>query len=243
MNPIHTTALVTMDDSVSAPVGIVYSTNPTKAEAEDGFTYFVKGPAPEVMFAEIAGCSLAREVGLPAPLPAVCSAGPEKFGATREVPNVIRDVSAWIDCPQKITNAGDLYGIIVLDAWLANFDRNLYNVVGTPDSGSNINVVFIDFEKSVALRRNPIVQATMVQSARLWPSGELGAVLKSGKPLQPPQEVMARIEAFSTEECTAILSGIAATLGGVDWHGNSVQALMHRAARIRQIAGEVWQSN
>jgi hypothetical protein len=64
---ISNTNLTTLDSTVSAPPGIVYSTNPRRAEGEDGYSYFVKGPATEIAFAEIAGCLFAAEAGLLVP--------------------------------------------------------------------------------------------------------------------------------------------------------------------------------
>ena len=44
-----------------------------------GYSYFIKGPEAEVAFAKLAGCSLAREVGLTVPEVAVCRFGTEKY--------------------------------------------------------------------------------------------------------------------------------------------------------------------
>jgi hypothetical protein len=235
--------LVTLDAPVTAPQGIVYSTSPRKAEGDDGITYFVKGPDSEVVFSEVVGCLLAAEAGLPAPIPAILSAGDERFAGTQEVKGAIRDISPWMGRRRKIVNSADLYNIIVVDAWLANYDRNLYNVLGTPATGSDINVVFIDFEKSATLRRNPIIAATMIEPRKLWPTGELGAVLKERKPLHPPPATLDAIADFARQKCSDLLGEVAAELTDVSWAENSLHALMSRAENIKQIVGEVWQSN
>ena len=57
--------LATLDEVVGQSAGLVYSTQPRRAVGSNGVDYFVKGPDPEIVFAELAGCSLARAVGIP----------------------------------------------------------------------------------------------------------------------------------------------------------------------------------
>ncbi len=64
--------LLTIDDPVIAPKGLVYSTAPRRAEGDNGRSYFIKGDNNETVFAEIAGCILADAVGLPVPAIALC---------------------------------------------------------------------------------------------------------------------------------------------------------------------------
>ena len=70
---IDQTNLDTLGGAVSAPDGVIYSTSPKRAEGADSFSYFVKGPSQEIVFAELAGCLLAREVGLLVPDVAACA--------------------------------------------------------------------------------------------------------------------------------------------------------------------------
>jgi hypothetical protein len=56
--------LLTFDDKVQSGSGLVYSTNPNTGTDHDGEKYFIKGPEPEVAFAELAGCVVANAVGL-----------------------------------------------------------------------------------------------------------------------------------------------------------------------------------
>ena len=182
---VHETELLTFDSRVSAPEGIVYSTSPRRAEGEDGHSYFIKGPDVEVTFAESAGCSFAMEVGLLVPPVAVCSFGDDRYCGSRKVADSLRDVAAWLRRPQRISNRNDLYSVIVVDAWLANTDRNHGNVLGRSTHGSEIEVVMIDFEKSKTLRPNPIIESGMVGPASLWPTGELGQVLETDQTSSP----------------------------------------------------------
>lgn len=240
---VHETELLTFDSRVSAPEGIVYSTSPRRAEGEDGHSYFIKGPDAEITFAELAGCSFAIEVGLVVPPVAVCRFGEEKYCGSRKVADSLRDIAAWLRRPQKISNRNDLYSVIVVDAWLANTDRNHGNVLGRSTHGSEIEVVMIDFEKSKTLRPNPIMESGMVRAASLWPTGELGQVLRETKPLHPPQQMMDRIGLVTQQRCTEIVNDVVSKLGPVAWADNSIEAVSRRAGRIGEIVGEVWRQN
>jgi hypothetical protein len=127
-----------------------------------------------------------------------------------------------------------------VDAWLGNVDRNLGNVLGRSTHGSEIEVVMIDFEKSKALRPNPIIESGMMTPQSLWPTGELGQVLKATKPLQPPQQIVDRITQVTQPRCKEIIDSVVSKLGPVAWAGNSIEAVSRRAERITEIAGEVW---
>lgn len=240
---LHETDLLTLDSVVSAPEGIVYSTSPRRAEGIDGHSYFIKGPEIEVAFAELTGCLFAIEVGLIVPEVAVCSFGDEKYCGSRRVADSLRDVAAWLKRPQNIKNHDDLYAVIVVDAWLGNVDRNFGNVLGRSTHGSEIEVVMIDFEKSKALRPNPIIESGLANPQSLWPTGELGQVLKATKPLHPPQQIVDRIRQVTQNQCEEIVESVVRKLGPVAWAENSVQAVSRRAGRITEIAGEVWRRN
>jgi hypothetical protein len=240
---VYETELLTFDSRVSAPEGIIYSTSPRRAEGEDGHSYFIKGPDAEVVFAELAGCSFAIEVGLIVPDVAVCHFGTERHCGSRKVSDSFRDVAAWLKRPQKISNRDDLYSVIVVDAWLANTDRNHGNVLGRSTHGSEIEVVMIDFEKSKTLRPNPIMESGMVRPESLWPTGELGQVLKRTKPPHPPQQIVDRIRQVTQQRCAEIVNEVVGKLGPVAWADNSIEAVSRRAARIGEIVGEVWRQN
>jgi hypothetical protein len=62
------TSLITIDDPVVPPPGLVYSNSPRHAEGEDGHAYFIKGGNKETIFAELAGwlrCALLKGNNLP----------------------------------------------------------------------------------------------------------------------------------------------------------------------------------
>jgi hypothetical protein len=241
---IPRTDLLTRDVPVEAPEGIIYSTSPVTAEGVDQISYFTKGPELEIVFAEIAGCALAKEVGLPVGDVAACVVDEDVWAGSVGVRDAIRYIGPWLSRPQKIINFNDLFDSIVVDVWLANKDRNIGNVVGKPRVGSSsIELVFIDFEKSATLRPNPTVLSTMLEPRLLWPSGELGEALRVGRPLHPPVAIVRQINQVTEERCAQIIAEVVTAIGSpVEWQENSVHALIQRASRIQQLAEEVWRA-
>ena len=79
------TTLLTIDDPVVAPKGLVYSTSPRRAEGLNGRSYFIKGTDHETVFAEVAGCILANAVGLPIPAVALCDFDGTKFAGSEDL--------------------------------------------------------------------------------------------------------------------------------------------------------------
>jgi hypothetical protein len=240
---LYQTALLTFDSRVSAPEGIVYSTSPHTAEGIDGITYFVKGPQPEVVFAEIAGCLLAREVGILVPDVAVCTFGELIYCGSAKVADSVRNVAPWLSRPHKIRNFIDLYDVIVVDAWLANDDRNMGNVLVRPFHGSDVEVIMIDFEKSRTLRPNPLMGSANVEARRLWPTGDLGQALRQQKGQVATLSAVGRIGQMSRQRCADIIAEVVEKFGVVDWAENSIDAVSRRAGRIAEIVGEIWTQN
>jgi hypothetical protein len=236
-----TTDLITLDSPVAAPAGIVYSTNPHKAEASNGKTYFVKGPELEVVFGEIAGCLLASTVGITVPPVAICTAGQDKLAGSEKVDQAFRDASIPLKRPQNVANFQDLYNVIVVDSWLGNTDRNSGNLLAVP-SGKRVELVMIDFEKSVALRPHPLIQSTMIEYRRLWPTEDLGRYAREHKPLLPPQAILESIGRINEGRCREILRPLIQALDTVQWAEDSIGAVANRAANIGRIVGEVWRS-
>jgi hypothetical protein len=101
----------------------------------------------------------------------------------------------------------------------------------------------IDFEKSKTLGRNPTIASAQVEPRRLWPTGELGTLLKQTKPLVPPVDMIQRIQAMTRQRIEAIIRPVAEELPFVDWRDNSIDVLAKRAERIRALLEEVWQAN
>jgi hypothetical protein len=233
--------LLTMDGRVCPPPGMVYSTDPHRAEGEDGHSYFVKGPDVEIVFAELAGCTLAAAVGLPVPPVAACAWNGSLFAGSRKVE--MRDLRPLLKSSTRIENAADLYNMIVVDAWLANPDRNLGSLVGTQLGHGKVELMCIDFEKSVVLRRNPLIQASMMGPRQVWPTGELGTTLRQNKPLYPPVTILSAIEALTLASCQEILEPISVALPAATWAEDSAFALFRRSEAIRNLVEEVWRCN
>lgn len=235
--------LFTIDGKVSAPSGVVFSTDPRRAEGEDERSYFIKGPELEVVFAELAGCELAREMGLNVPDVAACRWQGLTYAGSRAVDASIRDVGPFIQRTDQTVNFLDLYTTQVVDVWLANKDRNLGNVIGRPasHSESKIELVFIDFEKAATLRPTPTILSTMLEPRLLWPSGTLGTALRNHKLLMPPPAAILRVSQMTQRRCSDVLLQAEAAIGtAVPWLNDSVHALVHRANHIQQLAEEVW---
>jgi hypothetical protein len=235
--------LLTLDEYVTAPSGLVYSTNPRTAEGPDGFKYFVKGPDPEIVFAELAGCLLAASVGLKVPSVAACTFEGETFCGTREVADLGRNAEPLLRARERVTNFNDIYSVIPVDVWLANTDRNMGNVLGRSLGKGNVEFVMIDFEKATALRANPTVSCPTVKPQKLWPTDELGRILRATKPLHPPGLVMQRIKEFVATKAnvTDIIDSIAEACPLVNWAPNSSDVIVSRGIQIAKLVGEVWE--
>jgi hypothetical protein len=240
------TKLVTLDEEVSSSLGIVYSTNPRRAEG-GGRAFFVKGPDVDeesklqVIFAEIAGCLLARQVGLTVPEPSACEFSGDTFAGVARVVVADRDLSYWLNRPHKVTNFDDLFCAIVVDIWLANSDRNMGGVLARPTQGGKAELVFIDFEKSAALRPFPIMSSSMLDPRTLWPSDMLGTELRARKPLIPPQSMIDRIQLCTHDKCAEIVRDVVDAIGSpVSWEDDTIVALSRRAQNIQKLAEEVW---
>jgi hypothetical protein len=136
-----------------------------------------------------------------------------------------------------------LYAVIAVDTWLANDDRKMGNLVGSPADDGRILLSMIDFEKSKTLRRNPTIESAGVEPRALWPTSELGDLLKQTKPPTLPVDVIRRIQAVTRERIEAIIRPVAEDLPFVDWSDSSIDLLTNRAERIRALLGEVWRAN
>lgn len=233
--------LITFDEPVIPPPNVFYSTNPHRAEGEDGVPYFVKNTQLEVVFAEIVGCRAAQEVGLPVANVAACVADHGIFAGSAKVREGIRHVDPWLNHPEKVLNFGDLFNIIVVDTWLANNDRNIESVIGKPRRNDTIELVFIDFEKSVTLRPNPITLSPTVDPRDLWPRGKLGAELRAQRPPHPPIRIIERIRLVTRRRCDELIAEALEAIDlPVEWAEGSAQSLAHRARHIQQLAEGVW---
>jgi hypothetical protein len=235
--------LLTYDGPVVSPDGVVYSTGPRTGTTESGLKYYVKGPEPEISFAELAGCLLARAVGLSVASVAVCAVDQHVLAASEGVADIGRDARPWLrNPPGLVTNFPELYSAIVVDAWLANTDRNLGNVVVASTGTAKVRFVMIDYEKSAALRPSPLITTTSLNHRQFWPTGELGQTLRRTKPFLPPMTMVSSIQAFVSVEqnVAAIITSVRAHVTAAKWSDDCANAVIHRGQRIATIAEEVW---
>ena len=144
-----------------------------------------------------------------------------------------------------MNNFEDLFSAAVVHIWLANKERNIGNVLGDPRPGhGRLDLVFIDFEKSQALRRYPTVSTPMLEPRQLWPSGVLGNELRLQKPLLPPAGMIEQIHSLPSERCAAIIHDVEVALGvPIEWKDGSIDVLSQRAARIQHLAEVLWAMN
>jgi hypothetical protein len=171
---------------------------------------------------------------------ALCTFEGEQFAGSRDLRGV-RDVSNWLRVRDKIENLTDLLSVIVVDTWLANRDRNWNNLIGESAGGDRLRLFLIDFEKSVALRPLPLLSTADVADRDLWPSGELGTLIRSWNYLHPPMEPLRRISRLDRNECSALLAPIAEGVA-IDWFDSTLEALTRRAAQIEVLVEGVWSS-
>lgn len=218
----------------------MYSTQPRRAIGADSIEYFVKGTDKEMVFAELAGCVLANHIGLPVPCARVCEYESELYAGTRRVSD-LRYIQPFLARPDLVSNWTTVFEVIAIDIWLCNTDRNMGNIVGYSSGGvRDLMFVYIDFEKSVCLRRFPTVQSASVAPRALWPTELLGTALRLRKPMVPPSEVLSRIAQVQPEDCERLLVPVANALGGIEWLRDVIETLAARARKIKSLVEEVW---
>ena len=203
----------------------------------------MKGWDNDVAFSEVVGCLLATEAGLRVPRAAVCSFNGQLCAGVVEVDRPIRTIAPWLVNANSVANRNDLYAVIVVDTWLANDDRNMGNLVGSPADDGRILLSMIDFEKSKTLGRNPTIESARVEPRRLWPTGELGTLLRQTKPPAPPADSIRKIQAVSRQRIEELIRPVAQELPFVDWCDGSIDVLVNRAERMRGLLEEVWRAN
>ena len=112
--------LVDVPQAIVAPAGVVYSCRPRLAGATDSHEYFIKGPEPAVIFAEVVGYSLAGLAGLDVP----------RFGLWRH-PHTgdvyfasrsarLRSFADELLHSRNVANPGFLATCVAVDIWVAN---------------------------------------------------------------------------------------------------------------------------
>jgi hypothetical protein len=228
---------------VTAPENVVYSTDPRKATALDGLTYFVKGPGYDIVVAEAVAHLLARDVGLRVPDFGIVLPGQDQlpFFASREVPQCLREVDSWI-LRERVTNSDLLPRLVVFDVWVANKDRNIGNIVGSQvqtGAGTKITLVAIDFEKSIAIRGPyPLATVNTIPPSKFWPSGTLGEIVEG---MATPEDFCATIEGVTESQVETAFASVESHFGmPVEWKESTIQVLKGRSEKIRSLIAEVW---
>jgi hypothetical protein len=232
--------LATIEAPVVGEPGKVFSTAPEVAFGEDGGTYYIKGRNNAIAFSEVAGCRLAVLAGLRVPTASVGLLDADLYAAVESVPSHQRNIRPWLNDLPRINNRGDLFAVIPVDTWLANDDRNMGNVVGSSLGDGRIDVFMIDFEKSRALAPNPFIGAGSVDPRNLWPSDELGRILKRIRPSRCPVAALERIKRISQQQIVDVVVPVAAELPFIDWYSSSIEVLFRRAQNIDTLVEEVW---
>lgn len=235
--------LQTIEAPVVGEFGKVFSTAPDVAIGEDGKTYFIKGRNNATAFSEVAGCRLSALLGIDVPRAGVGAFCGDLYAAVETVPKPNRNVRPWLGNLQKIENDGLLFEIIAVDTWLVNDDRNMGNLVGSSVGNGRIRLFMIDFEKSRALKENPFMGSGNVDPQNLWPTAELGQILRGTKPTQCPAAILAKIRAISSKQISDILRPLADELPFVHWHESSIEVLTKRAEQIDRLVESVWTRN
>jgi hypothetical protein len=233
-------ALETIEAPVVGEPGKVFSTGPEVAIGEDGKTYFIKGRNCATAFSEVVGCRLAALAGLEVPDAHVGIFNGDLYAAVGSVPAANRNIRPWLKDRRRIENASDLFEVISIDTWLVNDDRNMGNLVGSSIGEGKIRVFMIDFEKSRTLGENPFICSGGVDPRRLWPTEELGSILRQFRPPRCPDSVVNAIKSISAQQLSDSILSVAAELPFVHWHESSVEVLVRRAQNIGRLVETVW---
>lgn len=169
----------------------------------------------------------------------LCHFQSEVYAGVVAVPKAQRSIRPWLKSMERINNADDLYHVVAVDTWLANNDRNMGNLVGCPLKDGRIDVYMIDFEASLALGPNPFTSVA-IEPKTLWPTTELGAILKAGRPKECPQGILDKIHNIEERTIRDLVNPCAATLEAITWGEDSIQVLLRRAAKIHDHVKAVW---
>jgi hypothetical protein len=235
--------LATIEAAVIGELGKVFSTAPEVAIGEDGKTYYIKGRNSRTAFSEVVGCRLAAMAGLKVPHADVGMFNGNLYAAVESVPAANRNIRPWLQDQSRIENHPHLFEVIAVDTWLVNDDRNMGNLVGSSLGNGRIDVFMIDFEKSRTLAESPFIGSGAVDPRRLWPTAQLGDILRRTRPSHCPVAVIERIRAISVEQLTAAVLPVASELPFVSWHESSIELLARRAQKIDTLVEAVWATN
>ena len=236
--------LVSKCGAMSRPEGIVYSTAPESALADDGKRYVIKGAGDvAVVMGELIGYKFAQVLRIPVP-----GFGVGRFGGEGEpvfacalLEDVFRDTSAWF-AAGKVANMDAVLRLLALDAWIANNDRNMNNLLGraAANKPGEIEVVAIDFEKArVARSETPLVEIPTMKPSSFWPTGDLGRLCRQKLKLD-----LGVVKEFSklSEACVnRVVDSCVLAVGNSFTRRDSVCTVLNkRLDKLGVILKEVW---
>lgn len=236
--------LIEAPQQVEAPPGMVYSTDPHEAMAEDGMDYILKGPDASVVFAEAAAYELAGLLDLPVPPCAGCidPASTDVWFGSREMQS--RFSLDHLLARDRVQNSSMIPQTIVFDVWIGNPDRNMGNFVGATvgtDGTSAVNLRAIDFEKAQVLRGDrDEFRVTAMDPEGFWPAGELGEICSGFTlPTTVCDEIQRLVEGG---RIAGVLEQLVWDLDfpDVPWLDAAVRLLTSRGHDIRMWAEEAW---
>jgi len=223
------------------PEGIVYSTAPATSFDEDGESYVVKGPDPDIVRAETLAHLLAAELGIETPEFALGRYPDDDRGqlyfASVKLTDAMRDVDVLLASKIDAASVVFLGELVTFDAWIANFDRNIGNLLARK-RGSGWGLVAIDFEKSQTMRGSaPIVETGSLDPKKLRPTGLLGKVIKP--PLQADGFIR-RLKELDDMQIEAVVGRVKSAIGAWPSAESTIKVLKQRKNQIDKIIKEIW---
>jgi len=227
---------------VATTPGVLYSTNPQQALAEDG-RYVLKGPLLPVVFAESVCYELANRVGLVVPPHGVCF--PSEDGTPWFATKMLEHRLPVDDLYRsgRVSNPDVLADAAVFDIWTCNVDRNINNLVGSTDQSyrpPRVRLYAIDFERAEAVRGNMNrFEITAIAPQRFMPREALAEIVRG---FSPPQAIAQRIQDVSDDDLHGVIDQVIASLNfpSVPWRSMTEGLLAQRRNRLAQLVQEAW---
>ncbi len=223
------------------PDGCVYSTKPSLWLDSTSTEYVVKGPAVEVVAAELVSHLIANRLGILVPPFAIAKSNGADglWFASKLIKVAFRAIDPQLG--HGDANAiNQVARVILLDIWLANVDRNIGNLLGRGNEGlGDIEVIAIDFEKArVVTSHYPLVEVNTIAASDLWPQGVLGDYMTG---CRIPRDLVEAIQAVPDSEIHNLVTQVSRTVGpSYGWADSTAQAIISRRKNISKLVREVW---
>jgi hypothetical protein len=221
---------------------MVYRTRPQIGYATDGRMFYLKGPAPEIVVAEVLGYTLATQVGLPVPGAALCRLrgeqaiyfASEAVGYHSALDRLVRS--------EDVYNPNFLGDCIAFDVWTANDDRNIGNIVGRSVPGTEpgtVELLAIDFEQAHILHGDDFLAIGAMPPRGWWPKDVLGSKCRG---LSQPDDMCMRIGVVTRDRLDGIMHSVmmAMDFQPVPWAERAAFQLANRASKISTLVREAW---